>query len=80
MRKVCVTHLDAARELLEYGVVREGAETLVDLRSCAADCGCEDWQNCDLTVQQVWRAAADAGLPEARPREKDEAKEGDHPA
>lgn len=70
VKKPCVNHLDTARELLEHGVVAEGAKALVDLRRCAADCGCEDWQNCDATVSGTWREAAHKPLPEARPKPK----------
>lgn len=75
MRKPCVTNLDTARELLENGVVGEGVQSLVELRRCAADCGCEDWQSCDVTIQGTWREAAQKPLPEARekPRKGDPA-------
>jgi hypothetical protein len=45
-------------------------QALVDLRRCAADCGCEDWQTCDATVSGAWRAPASKPLPEARPKPK----------
>ena len=57
MKKPCVANLDTARELVEHGIVGEGARALVDLRRCAADCGCDDWQNCDHTVQDAWQEA-----------------------
>ena len=73
MKKPCVANLDTARELVEHGIVGEGARALVDLRRCAADCGCDDWQNCDHTVQSVWQEATHNPLPEAwrRPAERD---------
>jgi hypothetical protein len=65
----CVANLDAARDLVEYGIVGEGAKVLVDLRRCAADCGCEDWQNCERTVRGAWHEATHRPLlPEARPK------------
>jgi hypothetical protein len=64
----CVANLDAARDLVEYGIVSEGAKVLLDLRRCAADCGCADWQNCDSTVQGAWHEATHRPLPEARPK------------
>lgn len=68
MRAPCVANLDTAKELLEFGVVDEGAKTLVDLRHCAQTPGCEDWRNCSCTVEEVWRAAAEVTLPEPRRR------------
>lgn len=68
MKKPCAAHLDTAKELLEHGVVDEGAQALVDLRRCAGDCGCEDWQSCDAAIQDAWRDVAHKPLPEARPR------------
>ena len=64
----CAANLDAARDLVEHGIVGEGAKVMVDLRRCAADCGCDDWQQCDGTVQGAWHEAAHRPLPEARPR------------
>jgi hypothetical protein len=66
MKPPCVANLDTARQLLEHGVVEEGAEALVDLRRCATEPGCEDWQNCSCQIDQTWRATAE--LPAARPR------------
>jgi hypothetical protein len=73
VKKPCVANLDAARELVEHGIMGEGACALVDLRRCAADCGCDDWRNCDHTVQSVWQEATHKPLPEAwrRPAERD---------
>jgi hypothetical protein len=68
VKKPCVATLVTARELVEHGVVGEGAEVLVDLRRCAAERGCDDWQNCDGTVQGVWHEATHKPLPEARPK------------
>jgi hypothetical protein len=75
MRAPCVANLDTAKDLLEFGVVGEGARTLVDLRRCAHTPGCEDWQNCSCTVDEAWRAAAEA-LPDARPRDEESAEQG----
>lgn len=74
MKKPCVANLDTARELVEHGIVGEGARALVDLRRCAADCGCDDWQNCDHTVQDAWHEATHKPLPEARPKPLPEAR------
>ena len=70
MRAPCVANLETAKELLEFGVVDEGAKALLDLRQCAQTPGCEDWRNCSGTVEDVWRAAAEPVLPEARARER----------
>jgi hypothetical protein len=74
VKKPCVANLDTARELVEHGIVGEGARALVDLRRCAADCGCDDWQNCDHTVQGAWHEATHKPLPEARPKPLPEAR------
>jgi hypothetical protein len=68
VKKPCVASLDTARELVEHGVVAEGAKVLTGLRRCAADCGCDDWQNCDSTIRHAWREATHKPLPEARPK------------
>lgn len=70
MKPPCVANLKTARALLEHGVVGEGAETLVDLRRCAQEPGCEDWRNCSCQVEETWRVAAEPALPEARPHPK----------
>ena len=68
MKTPCAANLDTARDLVEHGVVGEGAKVLVDLRRCAADCGCDDWQQCDSTVQGAWHEGTHQPLPEARPK------------
>jgi hypothetical protein len=70
VRAPCKANLKTAKELLEFGVMDEGAKALIDLRHCAQTPGCEDWQNCSGTVDDAWRAAADPALPEARARER----------
>jgi hypothetical protein len=70
VRTSCIANLDTAKELLEFGVVDEGAKTLVDLRRCAQTPGCEDWRNCSSTVEETWRAAETAARPDDAGREK----------
>jgi hypothetical protein len=67
VRARCLGNLDTAKELLEFGIIGEGARTLIDLRRCAQTPGCEDWQNCSSTVQETWRAAEP--VPAGRPRD-----------
>jgi hypothetical protein len=74
VKKPCVANLDTARELVEHGIVGEGARALVDLRRCAADCGCDDWQNCDHTVQGAWHEATHQPSSEPRPKRLPEAR------
>jgi hypothetical protein len=69
MRAPCAANLDTARELLDHGVVDEGAQKLVELRRCAQDCGCEDWQNCTHTIEGTWLEAA-----EPRPADADKGR------
>lgn len=68
MKAPCRANLKTARELLEHGIVDEGAKGLVDLRRCAQKPGCEDWQSCSSTVEDAWRTSGAAPLPDARPR------------
>lgn len=58
MRSPCAADLDMARELLEHGVVDEGARKLVDLQRCSRHCGCTDWQSCTHKVEGVWLETA----------------------
>jgi hypothetical protein len=66
VKKPCVANLDTARELVEHGMAGEGAQAMVDLRRCAADRGCDDWQSCDRTIQGAWHEATHEPLPEMR--------------
>jgi hypothetical protein len=74
VKQPCVANLDTARELVEHGIVGEGARALVDLRRCAADCGCDDWRNCDHTVKGVWHEATHKLLPDAPAKPLSEAR------
>jgi hypothetical protein len=74
VRAPCLGNLDTAKELLEFGILDEGARTLIDLRRCAQTPGCEDWQNCSFTVEQTWRAAEP--LPARRPRQEEGPEQG----
>lgn len=55
MQATCVAVLDVARDLLEFGMVGEGAGNLVTLRRCAHRLGCADWQDCRCRVQRTWQ-------------------------
>jgi hypothetical protein len=74
MRSPCAANLVTARDLLEHGMVGEGARKLVDLRRCAQDCGCTEWQYCTHRVEGAWLEAAtprpekDSALPGSKPR------------
>lgn len=57
MQEVCVGALDTARELLEFGILGEGAHELLGLRRCAGRCGCGDWQECRMRIDAAWPAA-----------------------
>jgi hypothetical protein len=56
MQRACVGALDTARELLEFGVLGEGAHELLALRRCASKCGCGDWQECRFRIDDTWPA------------------------
>ena len=66
MRAPCVAILDTAKELLEFGVVNEAAQSLVDLRVCAQEPGCKDWRNCSCQIEAAWREGTHA-TPEPNP-------------
>jgi hypothetical protein len=73
VRAPCVAILDPAKELLEFGVVNEAAQSLVDLRRCAQEPGCEDWRNCSCQIDGTWREGTHptpAPNPEAVRRER----------
>jgi hypothetical protein len=74
VRARCLGNLDTAKELLEFGIIGEGARTLIDLRRCAQTPGCEDWQNCSSTVQETWRVAEP--VPAGRPRDDQSPEQG----
>jgi hypothetical protein len=56
MQRACVGTLLTARELLEFGILGEGAKELLGLRRCAGRCGCGDWQECRLRIDDAWPA------------------------
>jgi hypothetical protein len=74
VRAPCLGNLDTAKELLEFGIIDEGARTLIDLRRCAQTPGCEDWQNCSSAIEGAWRAAEP--VPAGRPGHGESAEQG----
>ena len=65
MRTPCAATLEVAKELLEFGVLSEGAQELVALHRCASAGGCEDWQACTCRIEQAWTAGASPAPPAA---------------
>jgi hypothetical protein len=67
MRMACAGALDTARELLEFGVLCEGARELVALRRCAVRCDCGDWEECRFRIEGAW-ATPERARPATRER------------
>jgi hypothetical protein len=55
MQPSCVDRMKTARELLEHGVLTEGAEQLLKLHGCGCRTGCEHWNRCINLVEGQWR-------------------------
>jgi hypothetical protein len=53
----CRSILGDAKDLLDYGVVDEGLETLVRLRRCAHGAVCREWQDCCGQIEAAWSQA-----------------------
>lgn len=61
MQADCANTLKTARDLLNHGVLSEGAEELVKLRACGRQAGCFHWHCCMRLVESEWRATAATG-------------------
>jgi len=55
MQAACVTVLATARDLIDCGMLGEGADSLVALRRCAHRLGCGDWQDCSCRIERAWQ-------------------------
>lgn len=58
MNHPCENLMKTARDLLDHGVLREGAEALVRLHDCGRRAGCNHWHRCIGLIENQWRAAA----------------------
>lgn len=58
MQTECAQFMETASELLDYGLLREGAEKLVALRGCSCKAGCDHWQTCISLVERRWQTSA----------------------
>lgn len=66
MQPLCVNAIKTARELLDFGVLPEGAEKLVELRGCGRKAGCDHWHRCINLVESQWHlSSAHTGLKPA---------------
>ncbi|MGI9501166.1 MAG: hypothetical protein ACR2P3_14100 [Geminicoccaceae bacterium] len=60
MQSLCTDRMNIARELLDYGVLGEGAEQLCRLRNCGRRVGCDHWQRCIQRVERQWDFSKEA--------------------
>lgn len=58
MQPLCADVMKTARELLDHGILNEGAEKLLELRGCSCKAGCDDWHRCINLVENQWRLAS----------------------
>lgn len=54
MQALCTDRMKIARELLDYGVLGEGAENLARLLDCGRSAGCAHWHDCLRKVDDQW--------------------------
>lgn len=59
MQPLCTDRIRTARELLDYGVLTEGAEKLAELHDCGRRVGCDHWRRCTRTVERLWEITGD---------------------
>ncbi|MDH3660166.1 MAG: hypothetical protein OEU92_09075 [Alphaproteobacteria bacterium] len=57
MQPLCTDRMKVARELLDYGVLNEGAEKLAELQDCGRRVGCGHWHLCLCAVERQWHCA-----------------------
>ncbi len=57
MQPLCMSKMKIVRELLEFGVLREGAENLAKLRDCACHAGCDRRHVCASLIENQWQSA-----------------------
>lgn len=67
VQTACASILDTAQELLDFGVLNEGALNLVSLRRCAHSLGCPDWQECRCRIDDAWEHRAALPCQRMRP-------------
>ena len=58
MNHPCQDLMKTARDLLDHGVLPEGAETLSRLHDCGRKAGCGHWNSCIGQIESQWQAAA----------------------
>ncbi|MGH1483641.1 MAG: hypothetical protein ACRBM6_33960 [Geminicoccales bacterium] len=69
MHHPCEDLMKTARDLLDHGVLKEGAETLVQLHDCGRRAGCNHWRQCIRLIEDQWQAAAAAPSLTQAPRQ-----------
>jgi hypothetical protein len=65
MQPLCTDKMKTARELLDFGVFGEGAESLVRLHDCARRAGCDRWHQCAGLIEGQWQSLKPAQPIEA---------------
>ncbi len=58
MNSRCQDVMKTARELIDHGVLAEGAEKLAELHGCGRKAGCDHWHRCIGLVEHQWQASA----------------------
>ena len=56
MQSLCADRMKTAGELLDHGVLGEGAEKLTKLHECGRNSGCDHWRHCISLVEREWRS------------------------
>ena len=59
MQPQCTDRMTTARELLDYGLLGEGAENLAKLHDCGRRIGCRHWHRCLHLVERLWEMPAE---------------------
>ncbi|MGI9434225.1 MAG: hypothetical protein ACR2Q4_05260 [Geminicoccaceae bacterium] len=49
--------MNTARDLLDHGLLREGAQKLVRLHDCGRKAGCDQWHVCIGLIENQWQAS-----------------------
>lgn len=65
MQPLCTDKMKIARELLDFGVLSEGAENLAKLHDCGRRRGCDRWHQCVQSVEFQWSSSKPASQVEA---------------
>lgn len=62
MQPLCTDRMKIARELLDHGVLDEGARKLSRLHDCGRRVGCDQWHRCVHLVERQWQSSKDVSI------------------